>query len=69
MLIVTLGLLRPIKGLTIALQYDHKAEERRPAPVDKPPPASRQKNSVAGNSTRRYWAFGSGTGFFDSVSR
>jgi len=28
-LIVTLGLLRPMKGLMIALQYYHKAEERR----------------------------------------
>jgi uncharacterized protein (DUF983 family) len=28
-LIVTLGLLRPMKGLMIALQYHHKAEERR----------------------------------------
>src|SRR5579864_7161236 len=28
-LIVTLGLLRPMKGLMIALQYCHKAEERR----------------------------------------
>jgi uncharacterized protein (DUF983 family) len=28
-LILTLGLLRPMKGLMIALQYYHKAEERR----------------------------------------
>ena len=28
-LIITLGLLRPMKGLMIALQYYHKAEERR----------------------------------------
>jgi len=28
-LIVTLGLLRPMKGLMIALQYYHKAAERR----------------------------------------
>jgi uncharacterized protein (DUF983 family) len=28
-LIVTLGPLRPMKGLLIALQYHHKAEERR----------------------------------------
>jgi uncharacterized protein (DUF983 family) len=28
-LIVTLGLLRPMKGLMIALQYHHKAAERR----------------------------------------
>jgi uncharacterized protein (DUF983 family) len=28
-LIVTLGPLRPMKGLMIALQYHHKAEERR----------------------------------------
>lgn len=28
-LIVTLGLLRPMKGLMIALQYYHQAEERR----------------------------------------
>jgi len=27
--IVTLGPLRPMKGLMIALQYRHKAEERR----------------------------------------
>ena len=29
-LIVTLGLLRPLKGLLIALQFRHKAEEGRP---------------------------------------
>ena len=28
-LIVTLGLLRPLKGLLIALQFHHKAEESR----------------------------------------
>ena len=28
-LLVTLGLLRPAKGLLIALQYHHKAEEGR----------------------------------------
>jgi uncharacterized protein (DUF983 family) len=29
-LIVTLGLLRPLKGLLVALQFHHKAEEGRP---------------------------------------
>jgi uncharacterized protein (DUF983 family) len=29
-LIVTLGLLRPLKGLLVALQFYHKAEEGRP---------------------------------------
>ena len=28
-LILTLGLLRPLKGLMVALQYHHKAEEGR----------------------------------------
>ena len=32
-LIVTLGPLRPLKGLMIALQYHHKAEEGR---LDRP---------------------------------
>ena len=29
-LVVTLGLLRPLKGLLVALQFHHKAEEGRP---------------------------------------
>jgi uncharacterized protein (DUF983 family) len=29
-LVVTLGLLRPLKGLLVALQFRHKAEEGRP---------------------------------------
>jgi uncharacterized protein (DUF983 family) len=28
-LVVTLGLLRPLKGLLVALQFHHKAEEGR----------------------------------------
>jgi uncharacterized protein (DUF983 family) len=35
-LILTLGLLRPMKGLMIALQYYHKAEERRFGGTDAP---------------------------------
>jgi uncharacterized protein (DUF983 family) len=34
--ILCLGLLRPLKGLLIDLQYHHKAEEGRLAPVDRP---------------------------------
>ena len=29
-LVVTLGLLRPLKGLLVALQFHHNAEEGRP---------------------------------------
>jgi uncharacterized protein (DUF983 family) len=29
LLVITLGLLRPLKGLLVALQYHHKAEEGR----------------------------------------
>jgi uncharacterized protein (DUF983 family) len=36
-LITTLAPLRPMKGLMIALQYHHKAEEGRLAPGDRPP--------------------------------
>jgi uncharacterized protein (DUF983 family) len=35
-LIITLGLLRPMKGLMIALQYYHKAEEQRFGGTDAP---------------------------------
>jgi uncharacterized protein (DUF983 family) len=36
-LITTLGPLRPMKGLMIALQYHHKAEEGRLVGSDRPP--------------------------------
>ena len=39
LLILTLGLLRPLKGLLVALQYHHKAEEGR---VDRDAPEDRE---------------------------
>jgi uncharacterized protein (DUF983 family) len=39
LLILTLGLLRPLKGLLVALQYHHKAEEGR---IDRDAPKDRE---------------------------
>ena len=49
-LIVTLGPLRPMKGLMIALQYHHKAEEGRSAAADDLERTATRRHSAAARS-------------------